>query len=335
MVEIHHFTLYNKKEISHKEWIYVLTKTSQVEAFIKDYQRSRVVTIASVRAALNRALEFEKKFQKAFYEFTEDEVLEMYASINAISVRSLQNINLILKHASRWILHSQGQDIVNIYDDITKELIQRCVNVSKKEGLILSKEQLTDIQNDLLNYVDKAILFLLFEGVGGHKLKELMFMDWDQVSRQDLKIYFRTGKIINITPTDYELLRNAFHEDELMSFGVTTRVSKVKSLGIYKARFNSLSDNDNIADEGDVERRYRFAQRRLMLIAKDLGVTLTSSGIQESGFLHYVKEGMQSSRLEFLEFIKTDECKALARRYDLYTDLYVQIVKEKFYKYFQ
>ena len=313
----------------------MLTKIKQVEEFIEDYQRSRVVTIASVRAVLNRALEFEKKFHKAFYEFSEDEVAEMYKTVNAISARSLQNINLILKHASRWMLHNQKKDIKNIYDDITKDLLQGCVNINKKEDLILDKDQLVDIQNDLLNYVDKAILFLLFEGVGGHKLKELMFMDWDQVSRQDLKIYFRNGKIIDITPADYELLRQAFQEDELMSFGTTNRVSKVKSLGIYKARFNSLSDNDNITDDGDIERRYRFAQRRLILISKDLGVTLTSGSIQESGFLHYIKEGMQSSGLDFLEFIKTEECKALARRYDLYTDLYVQIVKEKFYKYFQ
>ena len=313
----------------------MLTKTRQVEEFIEDYQRSRVVAIPSVRAALNRALEFEKKFQKVFYEFTEDEVIEMYKTVDAISVRSLQNINLTLKHASRWMLHNQNKDIDNIYDKITKDLIQKCVNTEKKDNLVITKEQLVNIQNDLLNYVDKAILFLLFEGVGGHKLKELMFMDWDQVSRQDLKIYFKNGKTIDITPADYDLLHQAFQEDELMSFGTTSRVSKVKSLGIYKARFNSLSDNDDITNEGDVERRYRYAQRRLILISKDLGINLTSSGIQDSGFLHYIKEGMQSSMLDFLEFIKTEECKALARRYDLYTDLYVQIVKEKFYKYFQ
>lgn len=308
---------------------------SQIEDFIQEYQRSRVVTVASVRAALNRALEFEQKFQRAFYEFSKDEVLEMYKSINAISVRSLQNTNLTLKHASRWILHNQNKDIKNIYDEITKEFIQECINVKKKEDLILSKEQLVGIQNDLLNYVDKAILFLLFEGVGGYKLKELMFMNGDQVSRKDLKVYFRTGKSIDITPEDYELLRCAFQEDELMSFGFTTRVSNVKSLGLYKVRFNALSDNDDITNEGDVERRYRFVQRRLMLISKDLGITLTSSGLQDSGFLHYIKEGIQNSGLDFLEFIKTEECKVLARRYDLYTDLYVQIVKEKFYKYFQ
>lgn len=313
----------------------MLTKTNIVEEFIKDYQRSRVVAITSVRATMNRALEFEKRFNKAFYEFTEDEVVEMYKSVDAISARSLQNINLILKHASRWMLNNQKKDIGNIYDRITKDIIRECVNAEKKENLVISKEQLVDIQNDLLNYVDKAILFLLFEGVGGQKLKELMFMDWGQVSQQDLKIYFRNGKIINITPEDYELLRQAFQEDELMSFGTTSRVSKVKSAGIYKIRFNSLSDNDDITNPDDVERRYRFCQRRLMLISKDLDITLTSGSVQDSGFLHYIKEGMQNSGLDFLEFIKTEECKALARRYDLYTDLYVQIVKEKFYKYFQ
>ena len=162
-----------------------------------------------------------------------------------------------------------------------------------------------------------------------------MFMDWSQVSRQDLKVYFRNGKTIDITPADYELLHRAFREDELMSFGTTSRVSKVKSLGIYKSRFNSLSDNDDITDEGSIERRYRFCQRRLMLISKDLDVTLTSGSVQESGFLHYIREGIKNSGLDFLEYIKTEECKVLARRYDLYTSLYAQIVKEKFYKYFQ
>ena len=319
----------------HKEWIYVLTQTGQIEEFIEYYQRSRVITVASVRAILYRALEYERKFNKSFDQFTQDEVLQMYKSIRAISTRSLQNYNLVLKHAARWILDQQKKTLQNIYDDITKDMIRQCVNTQKKGELLINKEQLIDIQNNLLNDVDKAILLLLFEGVGGNKLKELMFMDWNQISRQALKIYFRTGKTIDITLQDYQLLRRAFQEDELISFGVTRQISKVKSLGLYKARFNTLSDNDDITNDGDVERRYRFAQRRLMLISKDLDVTLTSGSVQESGFLHYIKEGMRASNLSFLEFIKTNECKILARRYDLYTDLYVQIVKEKFYKYFQ
>ncbi len=311
------------------------TTEREVEAFLSEYSRSRVIIEATVRASLNRALEFERRFQKSFYEFTVDEILEMYKSMHAISDRSLQNTNLTLKHASRWMIDRKGLSAKSPYEDVTKELMQGCVDTKRKASLILTKDELEEIQGELLNWVDKAILFLLFEGVGGHMLKELMFMDWDQVSRKDLKIYFRSGKMINITAEQYELLKQAFQEEELISFGTTSRVSKVKSLGIYKARFNSLSDNDDITDPADVERRYRFCQRRLILISKDLGVNITSGSIQESGFLHYIKEGIQRSGLDFLQYIKTEECKALARRYDLYTDLYVQIVKDKFFQYFQ
>ena len=313
----------------------MLTTEREVENFLSEYRRSRVIVEATVRATLNRALEFEKKFQKPLYEFNIDEILEMYKSTHAISDRSLQNTNLTLKHTARWMMDQKGVATKSSYEDVTKELLQGCVDTKRKESLIFTKDELEEIQGELSNWTDKGILFLLFEGVGGHMLKELMFMDWEQVSRKDLKIYFRSGKVIDITAADYELLRHAFQEDELLSFGTTNRVSQVKSLGIYKARFNSLSDNDNITNPADVERRYRFCQRRLMLISKDLGINITSGSIQESGFLHYIKEGIQRSGLDFLQYIKTEECKALARRYDVYTDLYVQIVKEKFYKYFQ
>jgi hypothetical protein len=312
----------------------VLTKTNIVEEFIKDYQRSRVVAIASVRATMNRALEFEKKFNKAFYEFTKDEVVEMYKAVDAISIRSLQNINLTLKHAARWILHNQKKDIENIYDDITKDLIQGCVNVAKKEGLILSRTDLNSIQNELLNDTDKAILELLFLGTGGNWLKELTFFDMSQASRKDGLIYFRTGKTIPIDEDTYELIRRACIEEELVSFGETMRINRVKSHGLFKQRCNALSASDNPSDEQDLERRFRFIQRRLLLMSKEFGVQLTSGNLQSSGLLHRLQQGVRETELSFREYLRTPETKELARQYDLYTDLYVQILVERFEKYF-
>ena len=313
----------------------MLTKTSQVEEFIEDYQRSRVVAIASVRATMNRALEFEKKFEKVFYEFAQDEVIEMYKAVNAISVRSLQNINLILKHAARWILHNQKKNIDNIYDNITKDMMQGCVNIAKKESLILSREQLSDIQNELLNDTDKAILELLFLGVGGNWLKELTFFDMSQVDRKEYLLYFRTGKIIPIDIETYDLIKRACAEDELISFGETMRISMVKSHGIFKQRANALSASDNPNDEQDLERRFRFIQRRLLLMSKEFGIQLTSGNLQSSGLLHMLQQGIKDTGLSFREYIKTQEAKEIARRYDLYTDLYIQILVERFERYFQ
>ena len=204
-----------------------------------------------------------------------------------------------------------------------------------KAGFILTKEYLEEIQNDLLNWTDKGILTMLFLGAGSNWLKELTFFDMSQVSRKEGLIYFKTGKVIPITEEDYELIRKACVEEELMSFGETSRISKVKSYSFYKQRFNALSANDDPNDEQDLERRFRFIQRRLLLISKDLGVQLNSGGLQTSGLLHHLKQGVEESGLAFREYAKSKDAKELARRYDIMSDLYSQILIEKFEGYFQ
>ena len=312
----------------------VKTTEREVESFLEEYKRSRVIIEATVRASLNRALEFEKKFQKAFYEFTIDEILEMYKSTHAISDRSLQNANLTLKHASRWMIDKKGLDVKSLYEDITKELILTCVDTRRKKNLVLSKEDLTEIQGELLNWTDKGILQMLFLGVGSNWLKELTYFDMSQVSRKDGLVYFRTGKTIPITEEDYVLIKQACEEEELISFGETSRVSKVKSYGFFKLRFNALSDSDDPHNEQDAERRFRFIQRRLLLISKDLGVQLNSGGLQTSGLLYHLRQSVEESGLTFREYVKTKEAKELARRYDIMTDLYAQILIDKFEEYF-
>lgn len=308
------------------------TSEAQVEEFLKEYTRSRIVAETSVRAILKRAIEWENKFNKAFYDYNKEEALEMFKSAHAISVVSLQNANLTLKHAARYFQNKVGS---NVYEGIGKYDLEECVDKDKKSSLIFTKEEIEDIQGQLLNWVDKCILLLLFKGVGGEWLKELTFMDGDQVSRKDLKIYFRSGKVIDITPEEYEMLRRGLQEDEAISFGTTMRVAKVVSHGIYKKRMNALSANDDITDIKAVEKRYRWVQRRIMLIAKNFDIQMTSGSVQESGLLYYINEVMRESGMEFFEFIKSKEAKELAWRYDIRSDLYPQILKDKFYKYFQ
>lgn len=312
----------------------MFTKELEVEEFLNEYKRSRVIIETTIRAILNRALEFEHKFNKPFYEFTTEEIMEMYKSTHAISDRSLQNMNLTLKHMSRWIIDAKGLSVKSQYEDMTKELMQECVDIKRRKNMILTKDDLVEIQGELLNWTDKGILQMLFLGAGSNWLKELTFFDMSQVSRKEGLIYFRTGKIIPIIEEDYELIRKACEEDELISFGTTSRISKVQSHGFFKQRFNALSDSDNPNDEQDAERRFRFIQRRLLLISKDLGTQLNSGSLQTSGLLYHLKQGVNESGLAFREYVKTNEAKELARRYDIITNFYAQILIEKFEEYF-
>lgn len=305
---------------------------SLINEFVTEYKRSRVIAETSVKAILKRAAGWETSYGKAFYEFNKEEALEMFKSAHAISVVSLQNANLTLKHASRYFLKMAGG---SVYEEIVKNDLNDCVDKSKRDGLMLGREDLTNIQNDLLNATDRGILEMLFLGAGGNWLKELTFFEMDQVSRKDGSVYFHTGKVIPITKEQYEIINAACEETELISFGDTMRVSKVQSEGFYKIRCNALSANSDPGNEQDLERRFRYIQRRLYLISQDLGIKLTSGGIQSGGLLWNLKNDVAESGLTFREYVKTEEARALAKRYDIMSEFYGQILVDKFDKFFR
>ena len=310
------------------------TNEQEIEDFLQEYGRSRVIIETTTRATLNRAVGFEHRFNKPFYQFTTAEALEMYESVHAISVVTLQNNNLVLKHATRWFAYQYKKEVADTYEEMTKEMLDAVVDVEKKASLILSREDIDHLKDNLLNKIDQAIVEMLFQGAGGQWLKELTFLDKHQIDRERLMIYFKTGKNLPVTDEICDLLMEAFAEDELVSFGSTTRVSKVTGNSLYKVRCNALSDNADYHSDEDVQRRYRFAQRRLLLISKDLGVRLKASGLQAGGLLHYIQLGMEETGLSFREFVKSDAARKLAQRYDIKSELYSQILIDKFEAYF-
>jgi hypothetical protein len=313
----------------------VYTNEQEIEDFLQEYRRSRVIIETTTRATLNRAVEFEHKFNKPFYQFTTEEALEMYKSVHAISVVSLQNNNLVLKHATRWFAYKHKKKVASTYEEMTKDILSEVVDIDKQRSLILSREDIDNLKDNLLNKIDQAIVEMLFQGAGGEWLKEVAFLDRRQVDKEHLMIYFKTGKNLPVTDEICDLLIEAFAEDELVSFGSTTRVSKVTGNSLYKVRCNALSDNSDYHSDQDVQRRYRFLQRRLLLISKDSGVRLTASGLQASGLLHYIRLGMEETGLSFKEFLRTERAKWLAQRYDIRSELYAQIIQDKLGQYFE
>ena len=310
------------------------TSEVEIEDFLQEYGRSKIIIETTTRATLNRAVEFEYKFNKPFYQFTTEEALEMYKSVHAISVVTLQNNNLVLKHTTRWFAYKYKKEVANTYEEMTKDQLATVVDVEKQKSLILSREEVDGIKDNLINKIDQAIVELLFQGGGGEWLKEISFLNRNQVDRGRLMVYFKTGKNLPVTDEICDLLMEAFAEDELVSFGSTARVSKVTGNGLYKVRCNALSDNSDYNDEQCIERRYRFIQRRLILITKDLGIRLKASGLQASGLLHYIRLEMEEMGLSFREFVKTERARKLAQRYDIRSDLYSQILVDKFEAYF-
>ena len=68
----------------------MFTREQDIEEFLDEYRRSRVIIETTVRATLNKVIEFENKLQKPFYEFSEEDALKVFTAFHAISIVSLK-----------------------------------------------------------------------------------------------------------------------------------------------------------------------------------------------------------------------------------------------------
>ena len=315
----------------------MLTTQEQMMEFLEEYKRSRIIIEGTVKATLVRALAFEEKFNKPFYRFSLDEILEMYKSISSMSERALVNANTALKHASQWFLDQNDENLASEYDKVTKTLLKDCID----------KEELDEIISILPNSSDRAIIKMLFLGVGGHMLKELTFLNIPQTEPYSGTITLNTGKVIPISEEDFDLLKAGCAEEELLviqknnkdkmlgksNFSHKTRIISVKSLGLTKIRFNTILDSTDIDSTEDLSRRYRYIYRRLRIISEWVGKNLTASGLKGSGLVYCMREAAKESGTSIRKYITSPEGTNLLRRYE-YTsqDVYWDVLN-KFKKY--
>ena len=124
------------------------------EQFIEDYMRSRVVSKTSIYGLFNKIERYEEHVNKNVYDFTKEEILEMYRSFKSRSEMTLMNNNTILKAYSEWNRYFNNANAINNYNDITIFDIRECVD--KNASKIMSEEDIINIEDIV---TQKAIIF--------------------------------------------------------------------------------------------------------------------------------------------------------------------------------
>lgn len=309
------------------------TSETLIKQFTKEYLRSRIVSSTSVHATLKKALAAEEIFKKPFSEFTKEEILEMYKKQNSRSSVSLQNHNVILKHAVRWLIATNNTlSNINNYESVTKDDIEKCVDIKTRQQMLLSKKELRNIANDCMNAVDKAILWLLFYGVAGEWLKELTFLENWQLDKKNCLLALRESPAIQLNKEVSDILNKAFEETQLISYTDKIVVSEVKGQGqLYKIRNNTIYDMHDYNSQKDLERRFRWVLRRITILRGYFGINLTMKSLQTSGFWHFAHVEMRDLGIQdFKAYLLTENGKRLAQRYGFASSLYVQIILDKY-----
>ena len=292
------------------------------EGFIKDYMRSRVVAKTSLYSLFRKTESYETELGKDCSQFNEQEILNMYKEFGAKSHIVLLNYNVILKAYGAWYKHYHD-NVSGAYENITTDMVRPLI--SKTASKLLSREEVLDIEDQLLNDADKAIVELLFVGVAGKNMEDIYSVSAECVHGDSLVV---NGKMFPMTDRLRELLPLAFAETESVSYGETMKVVKVTGTNrIYKERYNVRGvDTD--------DSRFRYFYRKIQLFRDHLGIpNLTMKNIAKSGLWYYLQLGMQNTGLDLRRFLKTPEGKQIAMQYGFSKDYYVDNICNKYLNY--
>ena len=293
------------------------------EGFIKDYMRSRVVSRTSLYSLLRKTEPFEERHNKDCSQFSQDEVLVMYTEFKAKSVYVLLNYNTILKAYCAWRRYYHKETVTESYENITTELLKSCV--PKDSNKFLSREEIIEIEDQLYNWTDKAILECLWEGLSGPSMIDLVNINESMVDLKEKEMYFSDGRIIKLTDRLCELLSKAFNETEYMCYGESLRVKKLAGAGnLYKER-----DNAYAADSND--KYFRWVYRKVQNFRDHVGIPgLTMKNIHISGMYHYLCQGMQETGLDLKSFLRSEDGQNLADKYGFHSESYVDNLTHRF-----
>ena len=293
------------------------------EGFIKDYMRSRVVAKTSLYSLFKKVGPYEEKLDKDCSQFTKEEVLHIYKEFKSKSVYVLMNYNTILKAYCAWRKYYHGLKNEIAYEDITIELLKPLV--PKSATTILSREELTDIEEQAYNWTDKAIVECLWEGLSGNSMRDLVGIEKEMIDEKSKQLHLPDGRVFDLTNRLYELLIKAFNETEYICYGTSLKVKSLEGVGkLYKER-----DNAHAMDSDD--KFFRWVYRKIMTLRKHVGISeLTMKNITTSGMCHYLREGMNQTGLDLKAFLRTEMGEKLMDKYNYFSEYRVDNVTHRY-----
>jgi hypothetical protein len=297
------------------------------EEFIRDIMRSRVIQKTTLFAIFKKTEPFEEKFDKDCCQFNKDEAMEMFNGFKCKSIYTLLNNNTIMKAYSAFAEYYHGIKSEKVYESFTINDLKPCIAESKNK--LITREDLDDIKSQLLNAVDRCIVEALWEGISGTSMSDITGLQEEQLDKTLKQLHFEDGRVLNLTDELYEDLVSAFKQTKYICYGETLREKTLLGYGrLYKERDNALGALDS------EDRRFRWIYRKVQIFRDHVGMPwLTMKIIQNSGFTHYLKIGMDKCGLEIKDFLKTEEGKELMIRYGYNSQFAVDNVVHKYKDY--
>ncbi len=137
------------------------------------------LTKATYTSLLKAVGKFERDKNKDVCDFSYAEATELLIGLGKKTFRSIDVAHTIILKYGDWCLEEKYNNTgVNIFKLFTKDDLKQYINQVAQKNSYITRDEMYDYCSQLYNYIDKAMLALLFEGVRGrsdinHSFEEL------------------------------------------------------------------------------------------------------------------------------------------------------------------
>lgn len=262
------------------------------EEFLKQFDDN---TAKSYRHAFVRMRDIEELKKKDVYEFTEEEVLEVFYEMNFITINSVNVLASMLKSYFDFSAPRIESNFGNVMKTLDRNILEQTIDKTKK--IFLNEKEIEEIEDRLINPQDSIVVRLLFEGINGHQMSEMLNLtkndiDWhsdEEYTNVKLKDDEYGERIAKISPRCQRMITSALEEPEYHF--------KNGEAGGYRSS-GTLEDSDNVIKiiaKGNVSDKGAdqfIIQRRLRMIKNEIFDLpyITAKRIVESGKIKMAKD---------------------------------------------
>lgn len=179
--------------------------------YLKQFSDDTAKTYADIFNSLRFS---EEDYDKDLYDFSLDELAEAIYSLNKPTIGSAQMVVSILTGYLSWAIEEGlTKSNINPLRIVGKDFYHSLIDHSKK--LFISHEELLDLEDRLLiNAQDKVIFRLIYEGVSGFQLSEILNLKESDIDGNVLTVHdAKTGtRKVKVSDRCIKIINEAIYQ---------------------------------------------------------------------------------------------------------------------------
>jgi len=252
-----------------------------------DNEQSKI-TIAYI---LYKAKDSEEIYKKDLYEFDIEEIKNVLHNTNPLNRMIAKTNGLMISNYISWAIEKGlKKSNLNPLADKSVEWYEQFVDKSKK--IFITRDELKEIEKDLVNAQDAVIPYLIFEGVLGTGASELINLKQSDIEENNV-LYLEDDKYgkreITVSEDCMRLIRQAIKETEYHKANGKSQ-SKNQILKLVNNEYvirSAQTNTEAITKRADKHLVYR----RIATISEFFELPyLNAKNIQKSGMIYMAKE---------------------------------------------